>query len=134
MTKEERREYNRKWRESNPEYFQKWHESNPEYTQKYNESIKNHCVYCLETPDHKMYVGSTNSLYYRIKLHQNKVLKHPDRLLYKSIQETGGWEKVKVHILIKDIPDRDLRRKLEQHFINLIPEQLSLNMVNAVLQ
>lgn len=154
MTKEEKkqkkREYDKKrYQEKANQYrlYQKEYKAaHPEYMRKYRKEKKddiltqrrnyyrensNHCIYCLELPNGMMYIGSTEHLGWRLSAHKqdykNKDLKH-----YHAIRESGGWDKVKVHVLMRDIPDYDLRLRLEQHFIDMVPEVLSLNTLNAV--
>jgi hypothetical protein len=141
---EQRREYLKKYRKTHrdehADYSRKYYQNHRDeqakykrkYMRQYRESQKNHCVYCLETADHRIYIGSTNYIDRRLLLHKQRSISHPDRLLYKVISETGGWDTVNVHILMRDIPDKDLRLKLEQHFINKVPEQLSLNSIDAI--
>lgn len=115
---ERQRAYHAEHREDRVEYMRR----------AYKSKATNHIVYCLELLDHRVYVGSTNYLNHRFFGHKQHQALYPDRLIYKAIAESGGWDQVKVHILMNNIPDRDLRLKLETHFINLIPEQLSLNI------
>lgn len=92
----------------------------------------NHCVYLLELPDCRMYVGSTSDYDQRLVKHKQALRRHPDRLLYRAIAELGGWDQVKVHVLMRDVPDKILRRKLEQHFLDMIPESLRLNELEVI--
>jgi hypothetical protein len=141
MTKEEKAEYSRRYREAHRvEMIEKkrhYNKNNKEKIAEYDREYKikniNHKVYLLELPDNRMYVGSTNFLNKRLGIHKQDSRRHPDQLLYKAIKETGGWDQVKVHVLMHDIPDYQLRLKLEQHFINKIPEQLVLNTIAVAI-
>lgn len=141
--KEKRKEYNRKYREENKErisgyrernrdeyskYQHEWYQANKDCKQRYYESQLDHCVYLLELPDCRMYVGSTNFLKKRLMHHRQDAIKKPNIPLYQAIKAVGGWDQVKVHVLMKNIPDRDLRHKIEQHFIDLVPTLLRLNV------
>ena len=144
--KEKRREYKRNWmrkytNEHREEIYnrnRKYRESNAEVIRKrkrdHDMAIRNHCIYLIELPDCRMYVGSTNHLAKRIVIHKVDSANHPDRPLYRAIRDVGGWAQVRVHVIMRDIPDRALRLRLEKHFINLIPEQLQLNVHNTLSQ
>jgi len=125
--KAEKAKYNKDWLAKHPNYKKDWLAKHLNYKKNYRESHKNHCVYCIETSDHRMYVGSTDFLDQRICRHKNTSNIYPDWKIYQAIKETGGWESTKVHVLMKDIPCKELRLKLEHHFIDLVPKQLNLN-------
>lgn len=135
--KERRREYNSKWRASNQEQLKEYRKANRErhyeHQREYAKSQKKHCVYLLELPDCRMYIGSTNWLNHRLCVHRHNSNLYPDIRLYKAIAESGGWDNVRVRILMQDIPDEDLRLRLEQHFLDMIPDPLRLN-TNEVIE
>jgi len=130
------RQYNKKNKEQRTEANRKYYTENKEkcleLVRQYKNKKLNHTVYLFELPDSRMYVGSTNFLNKRLSIHKQDFIRYPDRTLYQAIRETGGWDQVKVHTLMHDIPDEDLRFKLEQYFINKIPKELLLNSNNAV--
>jgi hypothetical protein len=153
--KEKIAERQRKYNEANKEKIAKtgknYREANKEITaarhRQYNEANKekiaktnrqyyethlNNTIYLFELPNSKMYVGSTRRLDYRLSLHKRHLNEYPERTLYQAIQESGGWNSVKIHILMHDIPTKELRLQLEQFFINKIPNQLRLNDRSAV--
>jgi hypothetical protein len=107
-------------------------EEKAEYCRKYYQKNKNFIVYLLELPDAHMYVGSTNNYNHRIICHKHQTNCTLKKLpVHKAILETGGWDQVTLHVLMKDVPNEILRR-CEQHFIDMLPEQLSLNSNGAV--
>jgi len=91
----------------------------------YRRSISNHCVYLFELPDGKMYVGSTDLLTYRLNTHRQKSKKTRSKL-YEAINEVG-WQTVRVHILVKNIPNKKIRLSIEQYFVEMIPKNMLLN-------
>lgn len=129
------RQYQKEYKAAHPEYMRKYREENKEdilaRRRDYYRENANHCVYCLELPDGMMYIGSTEHLGWRLSVHKQDY-KNEDWKHYRAIREAGGWDQVRVHVLMKDIPDYDLRLRLEQHFIDMVPEELSLNTLNAV--
>lgn len=133
---EQKHEYYRQNRKQKLEWQVAYHHSHREHEiarmKNQYSTLNNHCVYLLELSDCRMYVGSTSHLNWRIRTHKRDSEESPDRLLYKAIRETGGWNQVKIHILMKDIPDKDLRIRLEQHFIDMVPDELSLNTQAAM--
>ena len=40
MNKEERREYNKQWRERNPDYYKQWYAENPDKVKEFNRKFK----------------------------------------------------------------------------------------------
>jgi hypothetical protein len=125
----------KKYRNENPEYMIKYRDCNNDKIQSrrrdyYSENL-NHCVYCFELPDSRMYIGSTSHIGWRLSAHKQD-LKKKDLKLYQAIRESGGWDSVKVHVLMHDIPDYQLRLKMEQHYLDMVPEQLSLNTLNVI--
>ncbi len=98
MTKEERKEYNKKYRETHKEYFQQYRDNHKEYQRQYRETHKKCCVYLYKDKNTNeiVYIGSTNNINRRISKRKNfpccqfdKLYKeNPNNYELNIIQET----------------------------------------------
>jgi len=133
--KEYSKEYYKKNIDIKREYREKHYQENKErvsiQSHQRREQKLNHCVYCLEV-NGLMYIGSTIEIGARLALHKRDISKRPEQKVYKVIRESGGWDAVKVHILMKDIPFEDLRIRLEQHYLDMVPVKMRLNSKSVI--
>ena len=76
------------------------------------------CVYCLDFPDGKRYVGSTKDLKRRLRNHKTPNYNKKTNLELKEAILEGGYEV----IILEQCPDEYTKRQLEdreQHYVNL---------------
>jgi len=76
------------------------------------------CVYCLEFPDGKRYVGSTKNLKRRLTNHQSAAHNKEQNPELKEAVLQGGYEV----IILEQCPDNYTRKQLEareQHYVNI---------------
>ncbi len=68
--------------------------------------------------DDEVYIGSTVDLKNRMRVHRRDAKRHPERRVYKHINENGGWDNVKVEIIDEvECESKDEMRLMEGDYI-----------------
>lgn len=110
----------------NKEQRKEYYNKNKIIWKEYYKNRLNHCVYALKI-NGKMYIGSCRQIDQRLVCHKEDSLRSPNTKIYAYIRENGGWDNVKVDVLIDKIPSKKERLVLEATFISMLSEEVSLN-------